>query len=149
MDQDIGEEPNVAGWQAYYQNPEYNELWINSDTLPKRRNLSDALIGNGYTTSGGTLKIDPIAFAMTLSNPADPNVIVNEASQLLFAVTPTAAQTAFLKETLLPGLPDYEWATEWSVYLADPTNTGKLSAVKGKLQALLALMMEMPEYQLS
>jgi hypothetical protein len=68
---------------------------------------------------------------------------------LLFAVTPTAAQTAFLKETLLPGLPDYEWATEWSAYLADPTNTGKLSAVKGKLQALLALMMEMPEYQLS
>jgi len=52
MDQDIGEEPNVAGWQAYYQNPEYNELWINSDTLPKRRNLSDALIGNGYGTSG-------------------------------------------------------------------------------------------------
>jgi len=149
MDQDIGEEPNVAGWQAYYQNPEYNELWINSDTLPKRRNFSDALIGNGYGTSGGTLKIDPIAFVMTLSNPADPNVIVNEASQLLFAVTPTATQTAYLKETLLPGLPDYEWATEWSAYLADPTNAGKLSAVRGKLQALLALMMEMPEYQLS
>jgi hypothetical protein len=107
------------------------------------------LIGNGYGTSGGTLKIDPIAFVMTLSNPADPNVIVNEASQFLFAVTPTATQTAYLKETLLPGLPDYEWATEWSAYLADPTNAGKLSAVKGKLQALLALMMEMPEYQLS
>ncbi len=149
MDQDIGEPPNVAGWQAYYQNPEYYELWINSDTLTKRRNLSDALVGSGYTTSGGKLQIDPIAFVKTLSNPADPNVIVNEASQFLFAVTPTAAQTAFLKETLLPGLPDYEWTTEWAAYMADPTNAAKLSAVKGKLQALLALMMEMPEYQLS
>jgi uncharacterized protein (DUF1800 family) len=149
MDQDIGEPPNVAGWQAYYQTPEYYELWINSDTLTKRRNLSDALIGNGYNTSGGRLQIDPIAFVKTLSDPTDPNAIVNDTAQLLFAVTPTATQVAFLKETLLPGLPDYEWTTEWAAYLADPTNTAKISAVKGKLQALIALMMEMPEYQLS
>jgi uncharacterized protein (DUF1800 family) len=149
MTQDIGEPPNVAGWQAYYQNPEYYELWINSDTLTKRRTLSDALIGNGYNTSGGRLQIDPIAFVKTLSDPTDPNVIVNEASQFLFAVTPTATQIAFLKETLLPGLPDYEWTTEWAAYMSDPTNAAKLSAVRGKLQALFALMMEMPEYQLS
>ena len=149
MDQDIGEQPNVAGWQAYYQNPEYNELWINSDTVTKRRNFSDAIIGSGYNTSGGKLQIDPIAFVKTLSDPTDPNVIVNESAQFLFAVTPTAAQIAFLKDTLLPGLPDYEWTTEWATYLADPTNPAKLSAVKNKLVALYALMMEMPEYQLS
>ena len=149
MDQDIGEPPNVAGWQAYYQNPEYYELWINSDTLTKRRNISDALIGTGYNTSGGKLQIDPIAFVKTLSDPTDPNVIVNETSQFLFAMTPTATQIAFLKETLLPGLPDYEWTTEWAAYLSDPTNATKISAVRNKLQALLALMMEMPEYQLS
>ncbi len=149
MDQDIGEEPNVAGWQAYYQNPEYNELWINSDTLTKRRVFSDAMIGSGYNTSGGKLQIDPIAFVNTLSNPTDPNVIINESAQILFAVTPTSTQVAFLKETLLPGLPDYEWTTEWATYLADPTNAAKLSAVKNKLVALYALMMEMPEYQLS
>jgi len=149
MGQDIGEPPNVAGWQAYYQNPEYYELWINSDTLTKRRNLSDALIGNGYTTSGGKLQIDPIAFVKTLSDPTDPNVIVNETAQYLFAVTPTANQVAFLKDTLLPGLPDYEWTTEWAAYLGDPTNAAKISAISGKLKALLALMMEMPEFQLS
>jgi len=149
MGQDIGEPPNVAGWQAYYQNPEFYELWINSDTLTKRRSLSDALIGNGYYTSGGTLKIDPIAFVKTLSDPTNPNVIVNETAQYLFAITPTATQVAFLKDTLLPGLPDYEWTTEWAAYLGDPTNAAKISAVSGKLKALLALMMEMPEFQLS
>ena len=149
MDQDIGEEPNVAGWQAYYQNPEYNELWINSDTVTKRRNFSDAIIGSGYTTSGGKLLIDPIAFVQSLSDPTDPNVIVNESAQRLFAVTPTATQIAFLKDTLLPGLPDYEWTTEWAAYLANPTNAATLSAVKNKLVALYELMMEMPEYQLS
>jgi len=149
MGQDIGEPPNVAGWQAYYQNPEYYELWINSDTLTKRRTLSDALIGNGYTTSGGKLQIDPIAFVKTLSDPTDPNVIVNETAQFLFAVTPTANQVAFLKDTLLPGLPDYEWTTEWAAYLGDPTNAATISAVSGKLKALIGLMMEMPEFQLS
>ena len=99
--------------------------------------------------SGGKLQIDPIAFVKTLSDPTDPNVIVNETSQFLFAMTPTATQIAFLKETLLPGLPDYEWTTEWAAYLSDPTNATKISAVRNKLQALLALMMEMPEYQLS
>ncbi|HTR99003.1 MAG TPA: DUF1800 domain-containing protein, partial [Bacteroidota bacterium] len=84
-----------------------------------------------------------------LSDPTDPNVIVNETAQYLFAVTPTANQAAFLKDTLLPGLPDYEWTTEWAAYLGDPTNAARISAVSGKLKALLALMMEMPEFQLS
>lgn len=148
MGQDLGEPPNVAGWQAYYQIPEYYELWINSDTLKKRRALSDSLVKNGYGTSGGTLVVDPIAFAKTLSDPTNPNVIVAETLQLLFAVTPTAAQVTFLKNTLLPGLPDMEWTNEWNAYVADPTNAVKVNAVKAKIQALLSLMTEMPEYQL-
>ena len=148
MDQNIGDPPNVAGWPAYYQVPQFSELWINSDTLPKRSRLTDLLIGNGYTSGGVTLNIDPIAFVQTLSNPDDPNVIVQESAQRLFAVTPTAAQTAFLKETLIPGLPDYEWGIEWASYLSDPTNATVIKPIKTKLQALFGLLLRMPEYQL-
>jgi hypothetical protein len=146
--QNLGDPPDVSGWHAYYQEPAFYEIWINSDTLPKRKRLTDALAKNGYTTAGATMVIDVLALATGTSMPSDPNVIVNELSQLLFPLPLTATQLAFLKNTLLPGLPDYEWTVEWASYVADPTNATKLSAVKGKLQALVTVMMQMPEFQL-
>jgi len=47
--------PNVAGWPAYYQSPEYNELWINADTLPKRNKFTDLMLEVGYTKNGKKL----------------------------------------------------------------------------------------------
>jgi uncharacterized protein (DUF1800 family) len=148
MQLDLGDPPNVAGWPAYYQIPQYYELWINSDTLPRRNQFSDTLIANGKTTSGFKLIIDPIAFVNQVSNPSDPNVVIAEFAQVMFPMAITANQSAFLKETLIPGLPDYEWTIEWNTYLADPTNQSKLTAVKSKLQALIGFMMDMAEYQL-
>ncbi len=148
MDQNPGDPPNVAGWQAYYQTPEFYELWINTDTLPKRGNASSLLL-RGYSSGGVTAAIDPIAFIQSsISDPTNPTVIVNESAQLLLAIDLTSNQVAFLKNTLLPGLPDYEWTSEWTTYLADPTNATKKSAVKNKLSALFSFMMSMPEFQL-
>ncbi len=149
MQLDPGDPPNVAGWPEYYQDPQFYELWINSDTLPKRNKLTDILIGSGVTKNGSTIVIDPIGFAMQVSDPSDPNIIVSEFAGRLFPIAITDNQKAFLKETLLPGLPDYEWTIEWDSYIADPTNSTKMNAVKAKLAALLKFMMDMPEYQLT
>ena len=149
MDMNLGDPPNVAGWPSYYQEPEYYELWVNSDTLPKRTRMSDALMQSGYTTGGATIKIDVLAFVKSLSNPSDPNVIINETARLLFASPITANQQAFLKDTLIPGLPDYEWTVEWNAYIANPTDPMAVSAVSSKLIALIKFMMDMPEFHLS
>jgi len=149
MQLDPGDPPNVAGWAAFYQIPQFYELWINSDTLPKRNQLTDTLINTGHTGNGTTIIIDPIAFANQVSDPSDPNILIDEFSQVLFPIVITDNQKAFLKETLIPGLPDYEWTTEWNNYKIDPTNPTKLSAVKTKLIALIKFMMDMPEYQLT
>lgn len=148
MDQNLGDPPNVAGWPSYYQEPEYNELWVNSDTLPKRTRMTDALVQSGYTTGGATMKMDVLAFVKTLSNPSDPNVVLDETVRLLFANPITANQRAFLKDTLIPGLPDYEWTVEWNTYTANPTDPTAISAVSSKLIALIKFMMEMPEFHL-
>jgi len=145
MQLDICDPPNVAGWQAYYQTPQFYELWINSDTLPKRTAFTDTLNGNGYTSGGYTLAADPIAFAQQVSNPADANSLIAETAQVLFAITITDNQKAFLKETLLPGLgnmQDYEWSVEWTDYVTDPTNPQKKNAIKTRLRALFGAMME-------
>jgi uncharacterized protein (DUF1800 family) len=148
IQQSIGDPPDVSGWHAYYQEPQYYELWINSDTLPKRSAWSTRMINNGISSSGTKVIIDAIGYVNTLSDPSDPNVIVNETAQFLFGVALTDSQKTFLKGVLIPGLPDYEWTSEWYTYVADPTNTTKLNAVKSKLQTLLSFMMSMPEYQL-
>ncbi len=148
LQQSPGDPPDVSGWHAYYQDPEFYELWINSDTLPKRSAWTTRMVTSGFSTAGAKIVIDPIAFVKTLSNPGDPNVIIDEASHYLFADAMTDGQKAFLKNVLIPGLPDYEWGIEWAAYLADTTNTMNLNAVKSKLTALFNFMMQMPEYEL-
>ncbi len=150
MQMNIFDPPNVAGWAAYYQEPQYYEIWVNTDTLQRRNQYTDRFITtNGYAANGVRLAIDPIAFANAVSVPSDPNVLIDEAAQLLFAIPITAIQKAFLKDTLIPGLPDYEWTVEWNDFQSDLTNQTKLGAVRSKLQALLKYMMNMAEYQLS
>lgn len=149
--QTLGDPPNVAGWAAYYQTPQYHELWINAVTLPRRNQVTDLFIGPGYTRNGAKIVID--ALALTESLPAatasDCNLLIDEFVRLMVPIALTANQVAFLKTALLPGLPDFEWTVEWQQYLAAPTNTAKKAAVTTKLQAMLRALMGLAEYHLS
>ena len=148
MQMDLCEPPNVAGWPAYYQTPQFHELWINSDTIQKRGKYSDTLVTTGYTQNSFTLIIDPIAFAQLISNPSDPNILIAELVQYLFPIAITDNQKTFLKDALIPGLPDYEWTNEWLAFQSDPNDPVKRNAITAKLQTLLRTMMGMAEYYL-
>ncbi|MGI4862541.1 MAG: hypothetical protein ACRYFZ_01365, partial [Janthinobacterium lividum] len=149
--QTLGDPPNVAGWVAYYQAPQYHELWINAVTLPRRNQATDLFIGTGYTRNSATIKADPIALllAMPTATAADPNLVVDEFVRLMVPLALTASQLAFLKNALLPGLPDFEWTAEWNMYLAAPTNTARKNAVLTKLVAMLKALAVLGEYHLS
>ncbi len=149
MQQLLLDPPGVAGWPAYYQDPIFYELWINADTLANRTEFTDVLAGPGYKQNAFTQIIDPVAFANLSSNPADPNVLIDEWADFLYPIAITAAQKEFLKDALLPGLPDYEWTIEWSDYVSDPGDAGKAAAITTKLRELLSVMLAMPEYQLT
>jgi uncharacterized protein (DUF1800 family) len=145
----IGDPPDVSGWKAYYQVPQYYQMWMNADTLTKRTAWTNRMITNGYSGSSAKIIIDPLGFVQTISDPSDPNVLIEETTQFLLALPLTAEQKRFMKEEILiPGLPDYEWTAEWSLYIADPNNTTAKNSVKSKLQALLTFIMRMPEYHL-
>ena len=149
--QTLGDPPNVAGWVAYYQAPQYHELWINAVTLPRRNQATDLFIGTGYSRNSVILKADPIALVLALptATAADPNLVVAEFVRLMVPLALTAVQLAFLKNALLPGLPDFEWTAEWNMYLAAPTNTARKNAVLTKLVAMLKALAVLGEYHLS
>jgi hypothetical protein len=140
----------VAGWSAYYQEPQFHEQWINSDTLPSRNEYTDALCSlNGVRQSGVTLKIDLIAFAEQFSNPGDPNQLIADSAALLSANDIGPTQTAFLKSILLSGqAQDYYWTTAWTDYANNPTNAGYIAIVESRLRQMYAYMMQLAEYQL-
>jgi hypothetical protein len=142
--------PEVAGWKAYYQSPSYYRNWINSVTLPFRMLITDALSIVGIEIGGNNfLKIDVLQLVATLDDPTDPNKLIDELSVILFPQPITANQKVYLKNVLIPGLPDFEWTVEYLDYLADPTNAALAGAVEFKLRLLLRSMMNMPEFYLS
>jgi uncharacterized protein (DUF1800 family) len=141
--------PNVAGWPAYYQTPDFYRLWLNTITLPSRWAFSDSAI-NGIRVSGATVVVDPILMAKKVSNPGDPRILVGELAQLIFSLDITANQLEYLiSSVLIPGLPDYEWTVYWNAYVTDPTNSQKRTTVVKSLNALLKFMMRMAEYELA
>ena len=149
--QTLGDPPNVAGWVAYYQTPQFHELWINAVTLPRRNQATDLFIGAGYTRNGAKIVIDALALAQALpaATASDCNLLIDEFVRLMVPLTLTPVQLTFLKTALLPGLPDFEWTIEWQQYLAAPTNIARKAAVTTKLQAMLRALMGLAEYHLS
>lgn len=154
--QQLGDPPNVAGWPAYWQTPQYYEMWINAVTLPRRNQYTDQLVSqNGYTRyingTAYTIKTDVLALVQALpaATAADANLLIAELARLLLPISLTANQLAYLNDILLPGLPDFEWTVEWQDYLGAPTNMAKKTAVETKLRALLRALLGLAEYHLS
>ncbi|MBM3439342.1 MAG: DUF1800 domain-containing protein [Bacteroidetes bacterium] len=148
--QNIGDPPSVSGWPAYYQVPQFDELWINTDTLPKRNQFSDLMIGNGYTRNGKKIVIDAIAYAKTLQNPGNPNLLIEELMDHLFRI-PISQQTKdqLKKDFLLTGqAQDYYWTDAWNAYLASPATTALFNTVNTRLRGLFKYCMNLAEYQL-
>jgi uncharacterized protein (DUF1800 family) len=147
---DVGDPPNVAGWPAYYQEPSYHEMWINSDTLPKRNQFSDRMSSNGFTSSGQTILIDVIAYTQSLTNPSDPIALIDEVLSYHYAIDGTSGLKAYLLDILLSGQSTNSyWTNAWLDYTNDPTNTTYLMIVKTRLQAFYKYIMDLSEYQLS
>lgn len=150
LQQNLGDPPNVAGWPAYYQEPQFHELWINSDTLPKRSQFSDRMIGSGYTRNGKKIVIDPIAFINNLSKPEDPNILIMDVLDLLYGNPVSQQLKDFLKSILLSGQStDFYWTDAWQNYKNAPGNTMAKSIVTTRLQAFFKYLMNLAEYQLS
>ena len=151
LQQNIGDPPNVAGWQPYYQQPQFHEIWINSDTFPKRNQFTDQMLLNGYTRGGKNIKIDIILFAKSLSNPGDPNALVSDAiTYLLRLPLQQSSKDQLKKDILLTGqINDYYWTNAWTAYIANPNDTTNANIVKTRLVNLFQYLMKLAEYQLA
>ncbi len=146
---DLGEPPNVSGYAAWYQTPEYYELWINSNTYPKRLSFTEMMLGSGFAAGTGTaIKIDVLAFTLAFANAGDPDLLVDYCCLLLLGVDVSATQKTAFKSILLSGqTSNYYWTQAWSAYVATP-NAANSAIVKPRLTSLLTEITRLPEQQL-
>jgi hypothetical protein len=148
---DIGDPPNVAGWPAWYQSPQFDKYWISTTTLPKRGNLSDAMVYWGFENEDKSIKygIDEFAFTKTLTHPEDPEMLVEEVLSLFLSISVNVQVKASLKGILLSGqAQNYYWTNAWNDYIANPNDMMKKDIVKWRLKAFYQHVMQMEEYQL-
>lgn len=146
-----GDPPNVAGWQAFRQVPQYYRMWINGDTARNRNFFVAAMFsGNLSTSTTNVLRIDPIAFASQFSDPSNPVTLVDEMVKFLLPQPISDLKKTLLKSILLSGLPsDSYWTIAWFDYVNSPSDPMSVAVVNTRLTNLVAYILLLPEYQLA
>ena len=142
--------PNVAGMPAYYQEPAFHEIWITTDSLPKRNQFTDVMTNSGYLRNGFRMQFDFTTIAKTFSNPGNPNDLLKDALNYLYRIQVSPQTMAQMKTQMLLSnqLYDYYWTNAWSAYISNPT-TANFNTVNTRLKDLFRYIMNLSEYQLS
>lgn len=137
---------DVAGYEPYFQYPDFHRYWISSNYLANRYKFAELLIAGFSGQNGLLLKLDIVAFVDTnCSDPGNPDTLIQELVQWLFPMTlDTDRFNYFRDNVLLDQLSAANWTSEWANYV----NTSSDVNVRLQLEALATAMMQSPEYQL-
>ncbi|MEO1385734.1 MAG: DUF1800 family protein, partial [Bacteroidota bacterium] len=90
--------PDVAGWPAYYQKPQYHQLWVNSVTLPLRMGFISNLVNRGFDENDFEVKVDTLELVQTVSDPLDAPTLIAEWTDRFFPYPITQPQQDSLRE---------------------------------------------------
>lgn len=140
---------DVAGFPAYFQEPNYNRNWITSTNLAYRYYMIWPFIEGIKNANDEILAqidlLNWVSNSNNISNPADATVLVTELTEGLFAAQlPAERFDYFLNAVFLEDLSLYYWTNEWENY----QNGGSDEIVKALLTRLLWALMQTPEAQL-
>lgn len=136
--------PSVAGWPAYYQAPGYSRHWLSAVYLQKRYAIINNRIASGsYSAGGNSFKIDAVSLVNTLSNPSDPDAVVDQLIRIFLAGDISSVDRTLLLNTLTDNLPLFEWTVLYSAYLTNPAaNEADVNnQVRNTLAAIFKLYM--------
>ena len=134
MQMELFQPPDVSGYAAYTQDPMNYELWVNSNSLPRRADYTDSLVNESI--------IDVRAFAGYSSNPADPDQLVSDVTTLLLRYPLSVNSKNYVKQNfLLNNTTDNTiWTNAW--------NTNDNSVIDSSLKNMFRFIMNLPEFHL-
>ncbi|MEI9909913.1 MAG: hypothetical protein WDO71_09730 [Bacteroidota bacterium] len=88
--------------------PMHYELWVNSNSLPRRADFTDALINDSV--------IDVRAFRQYFIHPADPNQLISDVTALLLRYPLSTNSKNYVKTNFLLNntTDDTVWTNAWN-----------------------------------
>lgn len=138
---------DVAGYDAYFQVPDFQRYWISSNYLANRYKFAELLV-NGFTNSTNTvlLKLDFVQFVRDkCTDPSNPTLLMQELMAWMIPIELTTERFDYFKDTiLLDQLSTINWSIEWNNYINSNDDTN----VRIQLERLALAIMQSPEYQL-
>lgn len=146
---DLGDPPNVAGWPAFYQTPQYYELWINSATLPNRMLFTDKAVNSGVGNGPNmNIKIDVLNFTQQCPNAGDPDALIDYVCSYLLGVAASATEHASIKSILLSAQQNNSfWTDAWHDYVTSP-NATNTAIVETRLRSMYTYITRLAEHHL-
>ncbi len=147
---ELGDPPNVAGWPAYYQTPQFDKSWITTDSITNRAVQTDSMVFWGFWLSEDqVVTADLLQFLETLDRPDDINLMINEVTSLLLGIDLTQDQIDEIKGTLLTGQQnDDYWNTAWSLYLQNKNDMQYVAVLNNRIKPAFQLLLQLGESQL-
>lgn len=147
----IGEPPVVAGWQAWYQLPQFHEIWINADSLASKNSVAQKITSpEGIDFLGVKIKIDPTLFASQMPNPDSADQLVRDSILYLYNYELSQTSYDYFKSFLISGYPnDSYWTTAWEKFEANPNDPVYRNPIETRLNSLFREILLQAEYHLS
>lgn len=138
--------PQVAGWAAYYQEPAYYKMWVNSTRLKLRFDATTfTTILAGIPVNGEHYKINALGFVNGLSQPDNADAVINDIADVFTPKGLSIAQKLTLKNILEGGIPG-QWNLAYFAYLGDPGNPTYSNPVRTKVEQVMYYVFQMPEF---
>jgi hypothetical protein len=136
-----------AGFPAHYSSPNFDKSWFNSSTIIPRYNICKIVFFKG------NFNFNPADYiTAVVSNPSDPEEILNVLTDMMFPETPSQERKQYFIDTYLfdegtllwgGSTKYYYWEDLWSEYL-----TGQnVNTVKNLLKSLIEALIWSQEYQ--
>ena len=139
---------DVAGYDAYFQEPTFNRYWITPRNLAMRYYFSNFLIDGKIEGENIPFKADVVAWTDNTDNVSDPydaEVVVTAFTWYLLAVElSTDRFDYFLNTVFLDTLSSTYWTSKWATYKGG----GSDAEVRADLENLVKSVMQTPEFQL-
>ena len=142
---------SVAGYPAYYQEPNYSEYWFNSVSLIPRYKLPEILLKGQKVLVAGTNGgvefdiVDYIDSHPVIKSPEKAKFLVKVLCILLFPESPKLDRlNYFLHNIFLDDLSELNWFFEWQNYEA----TGDDTNIRIPLERLFTALLSSQEFQL-
>ncbi|MFN0176824.1 MAG: DUF1800 family protein [Saprospiraceae bacterium] len=143
---------DVAGYPAYYSDPDFSRQWFNSSTIITRYKMPDMFLSGTLTIGNQTgqplgTQLDIVTWVKNsgvISNALDSQVLVEDMLKyLLPEEVDTDRFNYFHISIFLDTLPPNDWTYEWQNYL----NTNDDTEVRLWLRRLVKAILYSPEYQ--